>query len=110
MFSKLREILLTQYIGSILIALLLVQAAIEVVARVARTGFWVFNHQHAVSVLGGSSTTPYPWDKLIFSAVTTALYLLIAYALARWLYPTTSPTAQTDLVEASTDPDQSQPS
>ena len=93
MFSKLREILLTQYIGSILIALLFWQAAIEVITTIVRTGFWVSNHRHAESVFGGSSSTPFPWDNLIFSAVTIALYLLTAFGLARWLYPSASPIA-----------------
>ena len=94
MFSKLREILLTQYIGSILIALLALQAAVEFVTRAVRTGFWIFNNRHSDSVLGGSSDAPFPWDNLIFSAVTFALYLLTAYALARWLYPAAVPITQ----------------
>ena len=88
MFRKLHEILLTQYIGSILVALLVWQAAIEVITTAVRTGFWFSNHRHTESVLGGGfSRAPFPWDNLIFSAVTVALYLLTAYGLARWLYP-----------------------
>jgi hypothetical protein len=29
----------------------------------------------------------FPWDNLILSAVSIALYLLTAYVLAQWLYP-----------------------
>ena len=97
MFSKLREILLTQYIGSILIALLVWQAAIEVVTTAARTGFWFSSHHHSESVLGGSSGAPFPWDNVIFAASTVALYLLTAYGLARWLYPPASTDAQPDV-------------
>lgn len=96
MFNKLREILLTQYIGSILIALLVLQAASEVVIRAVQTGVWFFNLQHSESVFGGSTRAPFPWDRLIFSAVTTALYLLTAYTLARWLFPDTMRVLQTD--------------
>ena len=108
MFSKLREILLTQYIGSILVALLVWQAAIEVVTTAVRTGFWISSHSHSESVFGGSSSTPFPWDNLIFSAVTVALYSLTAYGLARWLYPTTLPAAKEEPEsEPSDQPEQS---
>jgi hypothetical protein len=88
MLSKLREILLTQYIGSILIGLLVWQATIEVVSVIVRTGFWAYNHSRQESVLGRPTEALYRWDNLIFTAVTTALYLLTAYGLASWLYPT----------------------
>jgi hypothetical protein len=86
MLKKIREILLTQYIGSILVALLVCQALIEMVVTVVRNGFWFFNSRRSAPV---SSGTPYPWDNLIFSLVSAALYLLIAYLMARWLYPHT---------------------
>jgi hypothetical protein len=95
MLSKLREILQTQYIGSILVALLVWQAAIEIVTTVVRSGFWYFNQRHSQSVLVPSGT-PYPWDNFIFSAVTVALYVLAAYALARWVYPATAPAAASE--------------
>jgi len=87
MVAKLREILLTQYIGSILIALLVLQAAVEVVTRIARIGFWTFNRVHSESVLGGYSRNPFSWENFAFSLVSAALYLLAAYLLARWLFP-----------------------
>ena len=87
MVAKLREILLTEHIGPILIALLLLQAAIEVVTRIVRIGFWVFDHRHTTSVLGVASDAPFRWDNLTFSAVCAFLYLLAAYGLARWLFP-----------------------
>ena len=98
MFSNLRQILLTEYIGSILIALLAVQAAAELVTTVARTGFWFFNRRHTESVFGGSSSAPLRWDTLIFDGVKIALYLLAAYGLARWLYPVSAPISQ-DAIE-----------
>jgi hypothetical protein len=94
MLRKLREILLTQYIGAILVALLGWQAAIEVVTTVVRSGFWYFNHQQSQSAFG-SAKAKFPWDSVIFSAVTVGLYLLVAYALVRWLYPPDAPPAVT---------------
>jgi hypothetical protein len=105
MFSKLREILLTQHVGSILVALLVWQAAIEVLARVVRIGFWFFNHLHTESVLEGSSRARFPWDTFIFSDVTVALYLLTAYGLVRWLYPAPFPVTQGETEDGSL-PDQ----
>ncbi len=109
MFLKLREILLTQYIGSMLVALLVLQATIELITTAVRTGFWFSNHRHTESVFGGSSSSPFPWDNLIYSAVTVALYLLTAYALARWLYPAASPIVPKE-TESGSSPDQPEPS
>jgi hypothetical protein len=103
MLSKLREILQTQYIGSILVALLVWQAAIEIVTTVVRSGFWYFNQRHSRSVLVPSGT-PYPWDNFVFSAVTVALYLLTAYALALWLYPVTAPATVSETSEELPEP------
>lgn len=86
MLSKLRETLLTEYIGSILIALLLWGAMSEFITRVIRIVSWTFNHRHQESVLGIWSATPFAWDHLLATAVTIALYLGAAYALAKWLY------------------------
>jgi len=87
MVEKLREILLTRYIGSMLIALLCSQAFIVLIEKIAQTIFWIINDQRSRSALD-SSHSSFAWDNLIFSAVTGALYLVVAYALAQWLYPT----------------------
>lgn len=86
MVDKLREILLTQYIGSILVALIASNAVATLTTSFVRNVFWVINDQRTRSVLG-SSHPPFPWDDLIYSAATIFLYLAIAYSLARWLYP-----------------------
>jgi hypothetical protein len=83
--TKLREILLTQYIGSILVALIACNAVITLTTSFVRDVFWVINDQRTQSVLG-SSHPPFPWDDLVYSAATISLYLLIAYSLARWLF------------------------
>jgi hypothetical protein len=93
MLSKLREILLTQYIGSILIGLLVWQAAIELVTRIGRLGFWFSTYLRTESAVGGSSAAPFRWDGLVLSVISAALYLLVAYGLARWLYVPATPAA-----------------
>jgi hypothetical protein len=107
MLSKIREILLTQYIGAILVALLGSQAVSTVIIAVARNGFWYFDQRHNQSVLA-TSGPPFPWENLIFSLVTVLLYLLAAYSLARWLFPAAplSPAVGHDEAER---PDQPEP-
>lgn len=85
MFSKLRQILLTQYIGPILIALLVWQAAIQVVTVAVQSGFWVYNNRNG-SVLVRSGAK-FPWESVVVMGITIGLYLLIGYVLARWLFP-----------------------
>ena len=86
MLTKIREILLTQYIGSILIALLIWQALLEFITMALRSVFWSYNHRNTGSLLENSSSR-FPWDNIVFTGVTISLYLCTAYALARWLFP-----------------------
>ena len=90
MLSRVREILLTQYIGSILIALLGCQALVVLVTTVVRTATQYVDQQHNQSVLV-LSTVRFDWNTVILAAVTIALYLFTAYLLARWLYPKAQP-------------------
>ena len=86
MFIKLREILLTQYIDAFLIALLAWQAAVEIVTRIVRIGYWLAHRQHP-SLLSDYSRDPFRWDGLILTIVSVGIYLASAYGLGRWLYP-----------------------
>lgn len=85
MFSKLREVLLTQCIGAFLIALLVWQAAVEIVTRVVRIGYWISHKQHA-SVFGDHSPDPFRWDGLVLTIVSVGIYLAVGWGLAMWLY------------------------
>lgn len=85
MFVKLREVLLTQYIGAFLIALFVWQAAIEIITQIIRSGYW-FYYTHRSSVLSEYSREAYRWDNLILTTVRVALFLAVAYGLANWLY------------------------
>jgi hypothetical protein len=86
MFAKLREVLLTQYIGAFLIALLVWEAAVEIVTRVVRIGYWL-SHAHHPSVLGDYSRDPFRWDGLVLTIVSVGIYFAAAYGLGKWLYP-----------------------
>ena len=84
MFAKLREIFVRQYIGAILIALLVYQSGLELITRIARIVYWRLTTRP--SVLVPSKSSSFPWENLVFSVVSIALYLLVAYLLVRWLY------------------------
>lgn len=86
MIVKIREILLTQYIGAILIALMGWQAVVVLVGTAIRDLGWFVRQQQNASVVGSAGTT-FPWVSLIDAAITMFLYLLVGYLLARWLYP-----------------------
>lgn len=105
MLTKIREILLTKCIGSILVALLAWQALVVLIENVLRSSFWLFNDLRGQSVLG-STRIPFPWDSLVFAAVTILLYLLFAYRLARWLYPGDPLPAQSEDHDAESSRDQ----
>ena len=77
---------MTEYIGSILIALLVWQAAVQFITIAVQSGLWVYDKRKAVSVLSPSGIK-FPWDSIVVTAITIALYLLVAYGLCRWLFP-----------------------
>ena len=76
--NKIREILLTEYIGAILVALLASEAIIALVSLLVSQIYWhaAFAGRYHES-LGHSILT---------AAVRMLLYLGSAYLLARWLY------------------------
>ena len=67
--TKLREVLLTQYIGAITIGFVLAQTVTGVISGLVQTGFNYYWTSHdSNSVLGG--TVPFPWKTLLFWLVT----------------------------------------
>ena len=95
MLIRIRKVLLTDYIGAIVIAFLgadAFTAAIRVV--LVLLSFWAAPHSQPRSVFGYpvGDAVPFPWDSLIQQTVTLALYLGTVYLLVRWLYlPKPSP-------------------
>jgi hypothetical protein len=106
MIKAIRQILLTEYIGSILVALLGCQAIIVLATAVLRDLLWYCYSSRSTGVFR-DTRPPFQWDSLVFSAVSAALYLLFAYLLARWLY---LPKAPTLLTADEPSPDESQQS
>ncbi len=86
--NKIREILLTEYIGAILVALLIADAIIALVTLlVGQIYYRLFIAGHYVV---GRYPGRVPTESLGHSILTTLvkmlLYLASAYLLARWLY------------------------
>jgi len=102
MLVKLREVLLTQYIGAFLIALLVWQGAIEIISQIIRSGYWVY-YTRRPSVYGDSSRQQYQWDHPVITIISVAPYLLVAYGLARWLYPQLTPKTADETEASSVD-------
>jgi hypothetical protein len=82
--AKIREILLTQYIGAVMIGLILAQGVSALVNGITQSGleYWVAQHSRAVF----ASAPEFSWRGLLISAIRVLLYLMISLALIRWLY------------------------
>ena len=86
MIQRIREILLTKYIGSILIAMLLWQALYKVIETGGRSVLLIIGNQRSHSAMGGEQSS-FPWDWLTLAVIQVVLYGLAAYWLATWLHP-----------------------
>jgi ABC-type sulfate transport system permease component len=81
---RLRAILLTDYIGAILIALLASQAIIVFfTALVQQISYYTRFAEHSLT---GPAYRSSHWEPALTSLVRIVLYLLTAYLLVRWLY------------------------
>ncbi|HKI26650.1 MAG TPA: hypothetical protein VKA07_10015 [Candidatus Sulfotelmatobacter sp.] len=82
---KIREILLTEYIGAILVAVLVADAFIALIATaVAQVAYYVqFGHVTVLNAHGLSTTY-----SMLDALAKAVIYLVAAYLIARWLYPT----------------------
>jgi hypothetical protein len=84
LMRRLRAILLTDYIGAILIALLATQAIIVfLTALVQQISYYTHFAEHSLT---GPAFRSSHWEPVLTSLVRIALYLLTAYLLVRWLY------------------------
>jgi len=92
--SRIREILLTQYIGAITIALVAAQGLTAIVnlATIPLRWYLEFHNPGSQSVLFNATPRqiPFPWQGALMGATGVVLYLGVAYGLLRWLYPTAS--------------------
>jgi len=82
--KKLREILLTQYIGAITIGLVLAQSIFGFVNAFVQAGATYIALRQARSVM--ARVPGFSWQNFITSMVTVFLYAVICFLLIRWLY------------------------
>jgi H+/Cl- antiporter ClcA len=83
--KRIREILLTQYIGAIAIGMMIAQALVGFVSLLVQPVIWYQQTRSSRSVL--ESASPLPWSNLLPLALTVVLYVAVSYALLIWLYP-----------------------
>jgi hypothetical protein len=84
MFSKIREILLTEYIGAILVAVLVADAFSALITTAISQIYLDVQLRHNPMLNAHRMSTT--WSLLdAFSRI--ALFLVSAYLIARWLYP-----------------------
>jgi len=83
--KRIREILLTQYIGAITIGFIFAQAAIHFIDELALTvaRYWMAEESQA-SAIGAARS--FPWANFIVSMASVVLHLLVGFLLIRWLY------------------------
>jgi hypothetical protein len=98
LMRTIRKILLTEYIGAIVIAVLIADACSALFSTVvAQVGYHLHHPPGDPRVLRGLSST----YSVLETLTRIALYLLSAYLLARWLYP-----AKTEVSEHGSEPQQ----
>src|SRR5271157_160672 len=97
--KRIREILLTQYIGAITIGFIFAQAAIQFINELTLTAgrYWTAEETQG-SVMG--ATRSFPWANFIVSMTSVALHLLVGFLLIRWLYSDEKTQSSSQEVEA----------
>ncbi len=83
--KRIREVLLTQYIGAIAIGLIMAQAVIVFIGGLmnAVATYWAML-QSGRSVFSGNPG--FPWTNIALSSVSSALHFGVAIVFVRWLY------------------------
>jgi len=98
--KRIREILLTDYIGAITIAFLVGDGVFAIITALIRTGsaYVYFSRRGGVF---DSPASHIQWETLISALLTCTLSLAAALLLARWMYPNVfnSPSIDTDPTE-----------
>jgi len=81
---KLRQILLTEYIGAIIIGFLLAQALAATISTVVQTISFYMEGRSRSSVFGGRAG--FEFGALVPPAISVILEVLTAFILIYWLY------------------------
>jgi hypothetical protein len=81
---KLRQILLTEYIGAIIIGFLLAQALAATISTIVQTISFYLEGRSRASVFGGRAG--FEFGALVPPAVSVILEVVTAFLLIYWLY------------------------
>ena len=81
---KLRQILLTEYIGAIIIGFLLAQALAATISTIVQTISFYMEGRTRSSVFGGRAG--FEFGALVPPAISVLLEVLVAFVLIYWLY------------------------
>ncbi len=82
---RIREILLTQYIGAIVIGMLIAQALMRVIGLLMEPVIWYQQARSSGSVLDSNSSS-FPFSRMLSPTLTVILYVVASYLLLAWLY------------------------
>jgi hypothetical protein len=98
--NRIRDILLTDYIGAITIAFLVGDGVFAIIMALIRTGSAYVYFSRRGSVFD-SPASHVQWETLISALLTFTLSLAAALLLARWMYPNVfnGPSIDTDPAE-----------
>ena len=87
--QRVREVLLTQYIGAIVIGMLITHAFVTVIGLLVQPLFL-----YAEAKASGSIMPSFSASQLLSPGITAALYVLVSYGLIRWLYSSADESAE----------------
>jgi H+/Cl- antiporter ClcA len=82
---RIREIFRTQYIGAIVVGMLVTQALTGIVSLLVQPVIWYQQYHESRSVMQ-SGLPPFPWSKLLPLGLTVVLYVLVSYLMYTWIY------------------------
>jgi hypothetical protein len=95
---KLRQILLTEYIGAIIIGFLLAQALAATISTVVQTISFYLEGRSRSSVFGGRGG--FEFGALVPPAISVILEVVTAFVLIYWLYWSGDTRAEADAEKA----------
>lgn len=83
-----RKILLTEYIGAILVAVLVADGLTALIAATVAQISYDAQARHNPALAAHHLSMTY---SLLDAVIKAAIYLIVAYLIARWLYSTETP-------------------
>ena len=93
MLERYRQLLLTQYIGAIVVAFMLVDGISSTIAAIVSTATTVYLRSRVGSFpeeMGAQVEKTLSYGSLIATAIRAVLFFGVAFLLVRWLYPGTA--------------------